>query len=114
MQLPRNFQGEEKLRQRIINYTPFFGNDDEIADEIAVRVYNDLLAAIDGKPNTKGEAFHLNMLSTTCHVYFERFWEPRPTAVFPVNPFPMELRHRTVAIHKGQQMLSVRLVNSIR
>jgi formate C-acetyltransferase len=68
--ISKNFEGEEKLRQRIINYTPFFGNDDEIADEIAVTVYNDLLAAIDGKPNTKGETFHLNMLSTTCHVYF--------------------------------------------
>lgn len=33
-------------------------------------MYNDLYDAIDGKPNTKGECFHLNMLSTTCHVYF--------------------------------------------
>jgi formate C-acetyltransferase len=66
----QNFEGEEKLRQRIINRTPFFGNDDDYADSIAVRVYNDLLAAIDGKPNTKGETYHLNMLSTTCHVYF--------------------------------------------
>ena len=66
----RNFEGEEVLRQRILNRTPFFGNDDEYADSIAVQVYNDLLAAIEGKPNTKGEVFHLNMLSTTCHVYF--------------------------------------------
>jgi formate C-acetyltransferase len=66
----KNFEGEEILRLRILNRTPFFGNDDEYADLIAVQVYNDLLAAIDGKPNTKGEAFHLNMLSTTCHVYF--------------------------------------------
>ncbi|MDB4584562.1 formate C-acetyltransferase/glycerol dehydratase family glycyl radical enzyme, partial [Draconibacterium sp.] len=66
----RNYEGEEVLRQRILNRTPFFGNDDEYADSIAIQVYNDLLAAIDGKPNTKGESFHLNMLSTTCHVYF--------------------------------------------
>ncbi|WP_319500398.1 trans-4-hydroxy-L-proline dehydratase [uncultured Draconibacterium sp.] len=66
----KNFEGEEVLRQRILNRTPFFGNDDEYADTIAVQVYNDLLDAIEGKPNTKGEVFHLNMLSTTCHVYF--------------------------------------------
>lgn len=66
----RNFEGEEFIRQTIINKTPFFGNDDPYADDIAVRVYNDLLKAIDGKPNTKGETFHLNMLSTTCHIYF--------------------------------------------
>ena len=68
--ISKNYEGEEALRQRIINRTPFFGNDDEYADSIAIRVYNDLLDAIDGKPNTKGETFHLNMLSTTCHVYF--------------------------------------------
>ena len=80
--ISKNFEGEEKLRQRIINYTPFFGNDDEAADEIAVRVYNDLLAAIDGKPNTKGEAFHLNMLSTTCHVYFGKVLGATPNGRF--------------------------------
>ena len=68
--MTKNYEGEEALRQRILNRTPFFGNDDEYADSIALCVYNDLLAAIDGKPNTKGETFHLNMLSTTCHVYF--------------------------------------------
>jgi trans-4-hydroxy-L-proline dehydratase len=65
-----NFEGEEMLRQIIINRTPFFGNDEEYADNLAVQVYNDLLKAIDGKPNVKGESFHLNMLSTTCHIYF--------------------------------------------
>ena len=68
--IAKNYDGEEALRQRILNRTPFFGNDDEYADSIALRVYNDLLDAIEGKPNTKGEVFHLNMLSTTCHVYF--------------------------------------------
>ena len=66
----KNYKGEEALRQRILNRTPFFGNDNEYADLIALKVYNDLLSAIEGKPNTKGEVFHLNMLSTTCHVYF--------------------------------------------
>lgn len=65
-----NFEGDEYLRQTILNKTPFWGNDDANADEIAVRVYNDLINAIDGKPNIKGESFHINMLSTTCHIYF--------------------------------------------
>ncbi len=66
----KNFEGLELMRQYIINRTPFFGNDDDYADEIAVRVYNDLVASIEGRPNTRGGVFHLNMLSTTCHVYF--------------------------------------------
>ena len=60
----------EKMRQYIRNHTPFFGNDDEYADKIAVRVYDDLVKAIEGRPNTRGGKTQLNMLSTTCHNYF--------------------------------------------
>ena len=65
-----NFEGEEKMRQYIRNHTPFFGNDDKYADDIAVRVYEDLVKAIEGRPNTRGGKTQLNMLSTTCHNYF--------------------------------------------
>lgn len=77
-----NFDGDEVLRQTIINRTPFFGNDNDYADDIAVQVYHDLLAAIDGKPNTKGETFHLNMLSTTCHIYFGKMLGATPNGRF--------------------------------
>ena len=66
----RNFEGEEKMRQYIRYHTPFFGNDDAYADAIAVRIYDDLVKAIEGRPNTRGGKTHLNMLSTTCHNYF--------------------------------------------
>lgn len=66
-----NFEGEESLRQMIVNNTPFFGNDDEYADSLALRVYDDLFGLIDGRPNGKTAGkYHLNMLSTTCHIYF--------------------------------------------
>lgn len=68
--IDRDFKGEEKMRQYIRNHTPFFGNDDEEADTIAVQVYNDLQAAIEGHPNTRGGKTYMNMLSTTCHNYF--------------------------------------------
>ena len=75
----KNFEGEELLRQTIINRTPFFGNDDDYADTIAVKVYDDLVDTIDGKPNIKpGGKYHLNMLSTTCHVYFGKVMGASP------------------------------------
>ena len=66
----KNFEGEEKMRQYIMNRTPFFGNDDDYADSIAVKVYDDLVDAIEGHSNTRGGKTQLNMLSTTCHNYF--------------------------------------------
>ena len=65
-----NWGDKEPMRQYIRNHTPFFGNDDAYADEIAVRVYEDLVKAIDNRPNTRGGRTRLNMLSTTCHNYF--------------------------------------------
>lgn len=76
--IDNNFDGMEPMRQTILNRTPFFGNDDSYADSIAVKVYNDLYKAIEGRPNTKGECFHLNMLSTTCHVYFGKVMNATP------------------------------------
>ncbi len=75
----KNFEGEEFIRQTIMNKTPFFGNDDDYADQIAVKVYEDLVAAIDGKPNIKeGGKYQLNMLSTTCHIYFGKMMGATP------------------------------------
>lgn len=68
--LRADFEGSEALRLKLWNKTPFFGNDDDRADDIMRRVYDSLFTAIDGRPNTKGTSYHLNMLSTTCHVYF--------------------------------------------
>lgn len=66
----RDFQDAEPLRQRLQNRTPRFGNDDDRADALMQRVFDSLFDAIDGRPNTRGGRYHLNMLSTTCHVYF--------------------------------------------
>jgi formate C-acetyltransferase len=68
--LKNNFADEEPLRLKLWNRTPFYGNDDDRADDIMKMVYSSLFDTIDGKPNTKGTVYHLNMLSTTCHVYF--------------------------------------------
>jgi pyruvate formate-lyase/glycerol dehydratase family glycyl radical enzyme len=76
--LSANFDGAEVMRQFIMNRTPFFGNDDNYADELAQRVYSDLFDLIDGQPNIKGGQYHLNMLSTTCHVYFGKVMGATP------------------------------------
>lgn len=76
--LAANFAGDKALRLTLWNRTPFFGNDDDRADQLMRRVYASLFTAIDGKPNTKGTGYHLNMLSTTCHVYFGKMLGATP------------------------------------
>ncbi len=80
----QNWQGKdlEKMRLYIRNHTPFFGNDDDYADDIAVKVFNDLVDAVEGRPNTRGGVSHLNMLSTTCHNYFGEVTGATPNGRF--------------------------------
>jgi len=68
--LDSNFQDQEILRQRLLNKTHKYGNDDDYADDLMLRAFRFLFEAIDGRPNGKGGAYRLEMLPTTCHVYF--------------------------------------------
>ncbi|MBN1260930.1 MAG: formate C-acetyltransferase/glycerol dehydratase family glycyl radical enzyme, partial [Anaerolineae bacterium] len=68
--LSADFAGQERLRQLLLNRTPRYGNDDDAADAQMLRVFEAYFAAIDGRPNTRGGAYHVNLLPTTCHVYF--------------------------------------------
>jgi formate C-acetyltransferase len=65
-----NFEGQEALRQRLLNKTPRYGNDDDRADDIMVRCFEAYHETVEGRPNLRGGEYHINMLPTTCHVYF--------------------------------------------
>ena len=68
--LDGDFAGHEPLRQQLVNKTHKYGNDDDYADRIMVRAFSALVEEIDGRPNAKGGRFRVEMLPTTCHVYF--------------------------------------------
>ncbi len=68
--LSTNYDGNETLRQRFLNKTPKFGNDDDYADDIMKRIFQAYFAVIDNRPNTKGGKYRINLLPTTVHVYF--------------------------------------------
>lgn len=59
-----------RLRHMLLNRTPRYGNDDDYADGVMVEVFEAYFDAIDGRPNTRGGTYHVNMLPTTVHVYF--------------------------------------------
>jgi formate C-acetyltransferase len=68
--LDSNFSGSEVLRQRLVNRTHKYGNDDDYADEIMVRIFRRCVDEIDGRPDWRGGRYRVEMLPTTCHVYF--------------------------------------------
>ncbi|MFI5166847.1 MAG: trans-4-hydroxy-L-proline dehydratase [Thermoanaerobaculales bacterium] len=68
--LDDNFAGREPLRSRLVNKMPKWGNDDDAADGLMVRVFDAAFACIDGRPTALGGHYRLEMLPTTCHVYF--------------------------------------------
>jgi formate C-acetyltransferase len=65
-----DFEGQERIRQTLLHRTPRYGNDHDYADEVMKAVFEVYFEAVDGRPNTKGGTYHINLLPTTCHVYF--------------------------------------------
>lgn len=68
--MENNFQGYEEIHNMVINKTPKYGNDDDYADEIMQSVFKLYHDTVTDRPNMKGGKYRINMLPTTCHVYF--------------------------------------------
>ena len=93
--LREDFEGHERVRQMLLNRAPKYGNDDDYADNVMVAVFEAYFDAIDGRKNTKGGTYHINLLPTTVHVYFgsvigatsdgRRAWEPLSEGISPVQ-----------------------------
>jgi trans-4-hydroxy-L-proline dehydratase len=65
-----DFRGHERERLALVNRTPRYGNDDDRADGIMRRVFELYHDAVNGRPNMRGGAYRINLLPTTCHIYF--------------------------------------------
>ncbi len=93
--LDTNYAGQEQQRQKLLNRTPKYGNDDDFADDVMTKVFEIYFNAIDGRRNTKGGEYHINLLPTTVHVYFGSVtgatpdgrlaWAPLSEGVSPVQ-----------------------------
>jgi pyruvate formate-lyase/glycerol dehydratase family glycyl radical enzyme len=68
--LKTNFENNEVMQAILMSKTPKYGNDNDYADQIAHTVFEAYFNAIDGRPNTKGGEYRVNLLPTTVHIYF--------------------------------------------
>ncbi len=65
-----NYEGHKEIHNLVSEKTPKYGNDNEYADEILVDVFNLYHDSITGRPAGRDGVHLINMLPTTCHVYF--------------------------------------------
>ncbi len=68
--LDADFEGYEKTRLLLANRTPRFGNDDDAVDSLMQKAFEIFYDSVNGRKNTKGGSYRINLLPTTCHVYF--------------------------------------------
>lgn len=68
--LAADFETHDKTRLLLAERTPRYGNDDDYADGVMKKLFEAYFEAVDGRKNTKGGSYHINLLPTTCHIYF--------------------------------------------
>lgn len=93
--LEDNFRGKERIRQLLLNRTPRYGSDNDYADNIMREAFDYFYKAVNGRPSVKGGTYRINMLPTTCHVYFgsvtgatpdgRKAHEPQSEGISPVQ-----------------------------
>ncbi len=93
--LDNDYAGQERVRQMMLNKTPRYGNDDDYADAIMQEIFESFYCEVNGRKNTKGGVYRINLLPTTCHVYFgsvtgatpdgRKAWTPLSEGISPVQ-----------------------------
>lgn len=68
--LAEDFSGYEKERQMMLNKAPKYGNDNAYADAVMLEIFNMAQQAINNRDTVYGGKYRIEMLPTTCHVYF--------------------------------------------
>ncbi len=65
-----NFEGYDKIYHLVKNKSPKYGNDNDYADNLMVKAFEAFYDEVTGRKNIKGGSYRINMLPTTCHIYF--------------------------------------------
>lgn len=68
--LSDNFKGHEAIYNMVVNKTPKYGNDDDYADDLMKDTFDAFYNEVTGRKSPLGADYRINMLPTTCHVYF--------------------------------------------
>ena len=84
--MDHNFEGYDRIYHLVTHKTPKYGNDDDYADDIMKDIFTYYRDCVTGRPNTKGGFYRINMLPTTCHVYFGEVMNASPNGRLAHKP----------------------------
>lgn len=84
--LKNNYKGYESTLNIVKNKTPKYGNDDDYADSIMTEVFNAYYNCVSGRPTINGGTYRIDMLPTTCHIYFGRVMGASPDGRLSQKP----------------------------
>ena len=68
--MEHDFEGYDSIYKMVHDNSPKYGNDDDYADDIMQEIFELYRSTITGRPNIRGGEYRIDMLPTTCHVYF--------------------------------------------
>jgi len=110
--LKSNFEGHVDVAGAVKNKAPKYGNDDDYADDIMQAVFGAYLNIVTGRPNTRGGEFRVNMLPTTCHIYFGEVTGALPNGRLAGKPLSegisptqgVDVNGPTAALHSAAKM----------
>jgi len=96
-----NFEGHEDILNLVSNKTPKYGNDDDYADEIMGQAFDAYYSEVTGRKNMKGGSYRIDMLPTTCHVYFGSVMGAAPNGRLASKPLSEGISPEKGADRKG-------------
>ncbi|AJQ29557.1 trans-4-hydroxy-L-proline dehydratase [Pelosinus fermentans] len=99
--LEDDFIGHDTIHNLVANRTPKYGNDDDYADDIMVEGFNAFHNEVVGRKTRKGGVYGIDMLPTTCHVYFGSVMGASPNGRKAYKPLSEGISPEKGADRKG-------------
>lgn len=83
-----NFKGHELIHKIVTKDTPKYGNDDDYADSLMQEVFNVFYELVTDRQTAYGGTYRIDMLPTTCHVYFGSVTRATVNGRYAYEPLP--------------------------
>ena len=101
--MEHDYEGYDTIYRMVHDQSPKYGNDDDYAEEIMQEVFELYRSTITGRPNMRGGKYGVDMLPTTCHVYFGDVILATANEERHISRYPRVFLRRNPQIHTDRQ-----------